>query len=122
MHFSYRGFEQHCGARQLTFVGSADKLPDRVFQFTIELTSLSQHGVSLQEIPGLCFQLLTHAAMEGEGSLTFYEQHTLSGSDLQAFTAPRRALAEARSTKKAIHLNRPKPSQASQPFSHAIPE
>jgi hypothetical protein len=116
MHFSYRGFEQHNGARQFTFLGVNGKLPDRTFHFTVDLTLLTQHGVNLQEIPGLCVQILTRA-LAGDGiTLEGCGDRALVGADLVTFTAPRRALALARANKKGPRVTRTRPSQASQPF------
>jgi hypothetical protein len=114
MHFSYRGFEQHNGKRQFTFLGLADKQPERVFHFTVDLTLLTQHSVSIQETPSLCAELLAKAA--ADDSVDTYGQYALSGADLLAFTAPRRALAASRGKKQWV---RPKPSAASQPFTQA---
>jgi hypothetical protein len=114
MHFSYRGFEQHNGTRQFTFLGLADKQPDRVFHFTVDLTLLTQHQVSIQETPSLCAELLAKAL--AEQSVDTYGQYALCVEDLLAFTAPRRALAASRGKKQ---WTRPKPSAASQPFTQA---
>jgi hypothetical protein len=116
MNFSYRGFEQHNGKRAFTFLGLESKQPDRVFHLSVDLALLVQHSVSLQETPGLCVEVLTRAASEGEGQLRACEDYALSGPDLLAFTAPRRALALTRGAKKPARFQRPKPSQASQPF------
>ncbi|MCU1258829.1 MAG: hypothetical protein JWO80_1714 [Bryobacterales bacterium] len=116
MHFSYRGFEQHNGTRQFTFLGLADKQPDRVFHFTVDLTLLTEHQVSIQETPSLCSELLIKALAEDSASMDTYCKYALSGADLLAFTAPRRALAASRGKKQWV---RPKPSAASQPFTQA---
>ena len=116
MHFSYRGFEQLNGTRQFTFLGLADKQPDRTFHFTVDLTLLAQHNVSIQETPSLCVELLTRTLNDTKEALDGLSNYALSGSDLLAYTAPRRALAAARGKKQWV---RPKPSAASQPFAQA---
>lgn len=114
MHFSYRGFEQHNGTRQFTFLGLADKQPDRVFHFTVDLTLLTEHQVSIQETPSLCAELLAKAF--ADQAVDSYGQYALRVEDLLAFTAPRRAIAATRGKKQ---WTRPKPSAASQPFTQA---
>lgn len=114
MHFSYRGFEQHNGTRQFTFLGLADKQPDRVFRFSVVLTLLTEHQVSIQETPSLCAEMLAKAY--ADQSVDSFNQYELSGADLLAFTAPRRAIAATRGKKQ---WTRPKPSAASQPFTQA---
>lgn len=116
MHFSYRGFEQHNGTRQFTFLGLADKQPDRVFHFTVNLTLLTEHQVSIQETPSLCAELLNRAFAAGTEPVETYDAYVLRGSDLDAFTAPRRALAASRGRKQWV---RPKTAAAPQPFTQA---
>lgn len=116
MHFSYRGFEQHNGTRHFTFLGLADKQPDRTFHFKVDLALLTQHNVSIQETPSVCVEMLTRTFNEAKGGLDSLGEYALSGPDLLAYTAPRRALAAARGKKQWV---RPKPTAASQPFAQA---
>ncbi len=95
-----------------------DKQPDRVFRFTVDLTLLTEHHVSIQETPSLCVELLGKALAQGSGSVDAYQQYALCSSDLMAYTAPRRALAEARGKRQWVRP-RTAASAASQPFSQA---
>jgi hypothetical protein len=116
MQFSYRGFEQLNGIRKFRFAGVVEKQPQSVFCFSVDLTLLTEHRVSLQETPALCVQVLTKASGESSSSLDNFLNYRLVADDMLAFTAPRRALALAHQNKKPTRLNRPKPTQASQVF------
>jgi hypothetical protein len=116
MLFSYRGFEQHQGLRKFTFLGAAGTPPQATYHISVNLATLALHQVSIQEAPELCVQLLTRALKEGETALASCQEYELLGTDLQAFTAPRRALALERANKRSSRAFHPKPNPASQPF------
>lgn len=116
MSFSYRGFEQNKGLRKFTFLQSSGAPPHTTFHISVALTMLAENHVSIQEAPELCVQLLTRASKEGDTALIACQEYELLVSDLQAFTAPRRALAIERANKRSSRAFHPKPGPASQPF------
>lgn len=118
MQLSYRGFEQLKGVRRFKIVDLSAK-PERLFFFTADLGLLAKHRITLQELPGLCFDLLTLASKDGEESVAKFSDYVLVPDDLALFTAPRRAQALARASKQPSHVNRPKPSPEHQPFRFA---
>lgn len=121
MHFAYRGFAQNNGIRQFKFSGIADKNAPVEFCFSVDIKLLASHGISLQETPSLCVQVLVRSQSEGEAAVGACKDYLLSVPDLVTFTAPRRALALAHQNKKPIRLNRPKPTPASQLFTQPRP-
>jgi hypothetical protein len=116
MSFSYRGFEQNQGLRTFTFLQSAGTAPHATYHISVNLAILAENNVSMQEAPELCVQLLTRAMKESEVTLASYMKYELLAADLQAFTAPRRALAVERANKRSSRTFHPKPGPASQPF------
>ena len=121
MHFAYRGFAQNNGIRQFKFSGITDKNPSSDFCFSVDIKLLAAHGISLQETPALCVQVLIRSQGEGDIAIETCRDYLLSDPDLVTFTAPRRALALAHQNKKPIRLNRPKPTPASQLFTQPRP-
>jgi hypothetical protein len=116
MSFSYRGFEQNQGLRTFTFLQSAGTAPQVTYQISVNLAILAENQVSIQEAPELCVQLLTRAMKESESALASCVRYELLATDLQTFTAPRRALAVERANKRSSRTFHPKPGAASQPF------
>ena len=106
MQFSYRGFQQQQGKRRFTILGTGKEKPTLDFHFTVDLVLLTQHGVGLQEVPSLCFNLLTSACSEEESTIHRFSEYEIGSTDLIAFTAPRRAVAAARANKQPYHPNR----------------
>jgi hypothetical protein len=115
MRFSYRGFEQQQGVRRLTILGIGSEEPARGFHFNVDLLLLAQHHIGLQELPSLCFNLLTNASSECEDAVAKYNEYTIGGSDLSLFTAPRRAAEAARANKQPYRSNRRPVPATSQP-------
>jgi hypothetical protein len=115
MRFSYRGFEQQRGVRRLTILGIGSEEPPRGFHFNVDLLLLAQHHIGLQELPSLCFNLLTNASSECEDGLAKYSEYTIGGSELSSFTAPRRAAEAARANRQPYRSNRRPAAATSEP-------
>lgn len=115
MQFAFRGFEQRDGMRLFKFSSANTADPEQSFQFLIQLELMTKNGVTVQELPSLCFELLNGASRSGPDHLAKYVDYTLDQEDFQTFTAPRRAQQAARANRQPTHLNRRKPPEASQP-------
>ena len=119
MHFAFQGFEQHEGSRKMKFLCVKDNRPAAVVALSVNIRLLVTAGISLQEAPALCVQVLKAASDLSEASMAEYQDYALTAVDLAAFTAPRKAQALEREKRKGSRPSRPRTAPF-QPFGQAI--
>jgi hypothetical protein len=118
MHFAFQGFEQHEGSRKLKFLCVKDNRPAGTLALSVNIRLLVDAGISLQEAPALCVQVLK-AAAETTETVETYQDYALTAQDLAAFTAPRKAQAAEREKRKGSRPSRPRTAPF-QPFGQPI--
>ena len=118
MHFAFQGFEQHEGSRKLKFLCVKDNRPAGTLALSVNIRLLVDAGISLQEAPALCVQVLK-AASETSETVEAYHDYALTAQDLAAFTAPRKAQAAEREKRKGTRPSRPRTAPF-QPFGQPI--
>ena len=122
MHFAFQGFEQHEGSRKLKFLCVKDNRPAGTLALSVNIRLLVDAGISLQEAPALCVQILKAASETSDAAeavMGAYQDYALTAQDLAAFTAPRKAQAAEREKRKGSRPSRPRTAPF-QPFGQPI--
>ena len=95
MHFAYEGFTHYGSTRYFRFSGRDGR--DFIESFCIEISFLlfAQNGVSLQEGPQFCLQLLETASTARPSDLARFHSYSVINEDFRPLLAERaRKLAE----------------------------
>ena len=113
MHFSYEGFTHNGSRRCFLFHGNQAKDPVSAFSIEVDLPLLSQNGISVQEGPMFCLQLLTTASLAGPDTLNRFHRYEVVGADLRPLLVEREKLAAEKALKAQMRRPIRKPSHAS---------
>jgi hypothetical protein len=105
MHFSYEGFTHDGTLRCFLFHGIQARDPISAFSIQVDLPLLSQNGISVQEGPMFCLQLLTTALLAGPASLDRFHSYRVVGSDLRPLLVER----EKHAAEKALKAQKRRP-------------
>lgn len=113
MQFSYEGFTHSGSMRRFMFLGIQTPDPASAFSIEVDLPLFSQNGISVQEGPMFCLQLLTTASLAGPASLDRFHNYRVVGADLRPLLVEREKHAADKALKARMRRPVRKPSYTS---------
>lgn len=114
MQFLYQGFTHVGDTRSFMFRGIDEHKSETFFSIHVSLALFARNKVSVQDAPGFCLQLLTHACGSGPDALHKLHQYTVLQEDLLSVLVERDRRANLKALKAAPRRVFRKPSPASQ--------
>lgn len=103
MNFTYQGFAHVEGKRRFTFRSArTEQHPITTYLIEVDLLLLTRLGVSVQDGPMFCLEMLNTASIAGSASLAKLRKYELVQEDFRPLLVEREKVAAEKAARRSL--------------------